>query len=188
MESRKGDAAQYWQAVAEGALALPPAAAPSSSAGASPGQAAEVALLCLERLASLVAHNAAVGGRDLAVQLAPVAGLLERLVRLEHEGSQQSGPGRLRVLLFHRVSPPCVVVLCFTPPPAERAAVVQCRLPRACTCAGGWVGVAFCGLAGVVQQPLLWVFPGLSTPAHALLTSLFGLSHSLALPGLPWPH
>ena len=120
MESRKGDAAQYWQAVAEGALALPPAAAPSSSAGASPGQAAEVALLCLERLASLVAHNAAVGGRDLAVQLAPVAGLLERLVRLEHEGSQQSGPGRLRVLLFHRVSPPCVVVLCFTPSPPPR--------------------------------------------------------------------
>eukprot|EP00887_Chlorella_sp_A99_P000480 scaffold17.g480.t1 len=91
MESRKSDAAHYGPAVAEGALALPPAATASSS-GAVPGQAAEVALLCLERLASLVAHNAAVGGRELAVQLAPVAGLLERLVRLEQEGSQQGGP------------------------------------------------------------------------------------------------
>lgn len=96
LESRKGDGAAYWPAVAEGAMALPVAAAGAAAAGAAAGQAAEVALLSLERLAALVAYNAAAGGRELAAQLAPVAGLLERLVRLEVEGSQQGGPGEER--------------------------------------------------------------------------------------------
>ncbi|EFN51132.1 hypothetical protein CHLNCDRAFT_141330 [Chlorella variabilis] len=93
LDSRKSQVGSHVAAVAEGLLAAPPSGGPDDTArhaaglAAAAGQQAQVAMLCLERLISLVAYN----NRDpLAGQLAPIGSLLEKLCKLELEN--ECGP------------------------------------------------------------------------------------------------
>ncbi|KAL4439824.1 hypothetical protein ABPG75_002825 [Micractinium tetrahymenae] len=84
---RKAQPSNYAPAVAEGLLSVRSGggdAAGRHSAGlaAVAGQQAEVAMLCLERLISLVSHN---NRGPLVGQLAPIGSLLEKLCKLELE-------------------------------------------------------------------------------------------------------
>jgi hypothetical protein len=100
-EARAGaaaaDGAPAWAAAAaEGALAPGGRAGGAGAAAArrpryeaavaaGAGEAADVALTCLERLAGLVAHNDARRGGKVAGRLAPLAGLLDRLAAVAAE-------------------------------------------------------------------------------------------------------
>ncbi|KAL4423628.1 hypothetical protein ABPG77_009215 [Micractinium sp. CCAP 211/92] len=84
---RKAQPSNYAPAVAEGLLAVrsdrdDAAGRHSAGLAAAAGQQAEVAMLCLERLISLVSHN---NKGPLEGQLAPIGSLLEKLCKLELE-------------------------------------------------------------------------------------------------------
>lgn len=83
---RKAQTGNYAPAVSEGLLAVRPAGGQagrhSTALAAAAGQQAEVAMLCLERLISLVSHN---NRGQLSGQLAPIGSLLEKLCKLELE-------------------------------------------------------------------------------------------------------